>query len=96
MPEKRFSNQTPEQIISHLTFFLRNNMNYNLYIDPLGIYYEIKEARGGVKQDMQLPANWNQMSQKECRDYRHKKRRGHAKIRSVKKGRTVSLKGREY
>jgi len=97
MPEKRFSNQTPEQIISHLSHFLRYNTSYNLFIDPLGIYYEIKESQGNVrKQEIQLPKDWHQMSRKQRRDYRNKKRRVMPKIRNAKKGRTVNLKGREY
>jgi len=97
MPPKKFSNQTSEQIISHLSHFLRSNSMYNLYIDPLGVYYSINEARGGQrKQEVQLPKDWSQMSDRERREYRNKKRRINPKIRSVKKGRTVSLKGREY
>jgi hypothetical protein len=36
------------------------------------------------------------MSGRQRREYRNKKRRSSPKIRTVKKGRTVSLKGREY
>ena len=96
MPPKRFSNQTPEQIVSHLTHFLKNNLMYNLYIDPLGVYYRIDEARGGQKERFELPGNWHQMSNREKREFRQKKRRIMPKIRNVKKGRTVNLKGREY
>jgi len=97
MPPKRFSNQTPEQIISHLSHFLRNNTLYSLYIDPLGVYFSINECHGGPRrQEVSLPKDWHQMSDKERRDYRNKKRRNNPKIRNVKKGRTVSLKGREY
>ncbi|MCX6695347.1 MAG: hypothetical protein NTU61_03540 [Candidatus Altiarchaeota archaeon] len=97
MPPKKFSNQNPEQIISHLANFLKDNNMYNLYIDPLGVFFSINEARGGQrKQEVPLPRDWHQMSERERREYRNKKRRVSPKIRSVKKGRTVSLKGREY
>jgi len=96
MPPKRFSNQTPEQIVGHLSHFLKRNIMYNLYIDPLGVYYSITEARGGQKQDFELPKDWHQMSNREKREFRQKKRRVNPKIRNVKKGRTVNLKGREY
>jgi len=96
MGSKFFSNQDSEQILAHLRNFLRNGLKYNLKIDPLGIHFEIDET---IRRDQRI-TNQEQfshelhgMSQKQRRLFNLKRRRSKPKLRSVKKGRTVSLRG---
>lgn len=96
MSSKFFGNQDCEQIIGHLRNFLRRNVRYNLSIDGLGIHFEINEAiahERRVTNREQFGSELSGMSNKERRLFNLKRRRIKPKIRSVKKGRTVSLKG---
>jgi len=96
MGSKFFSNQDSEQILAHLRNFLRKGLKYNLRIDPLGIHFEINEAvyRGErVTNQDQFSNELHQMSNKQRRLFNLKRRRSKPKLRSVKKGRTVSLRG---
>ena len=100
MSKKQFSNQTPEQIISHLSHFMDNNLKYNLFIDPLGIRLVIKEStrkNGNTpsKKRAQIKKEQENMSKRQKR-ISNTKKRTRPKIRTVKKGRTVELKGRVY
>lgn len=96
MGRKFFGNQDVSQIIAHLQYFLRGGLKYNLKIDPLGVHFEIDEA---VRREQRL-TNVDQyghelsgMSRKQRRNFNLKRRRSRPKLRSVKKGRTVSLRG---
>jgi hypothetical protein len=96
MGSKYFGNQEKEQIIAHIKSFLRPGLRYNLKIDPLGIHFEIFEAvrREERKTNReQFGHEVRDMTQKERRRFNLKRRRTNPKIRSVKRGRTVSLKG---
>ncbi|MFC2154038.1 hypothetical protein ACFLRC_00965 [Candidatus Altiarchaeota archaeon] len=99
--EKRFSNQTPDQIIKHLSNLLSTDTSYSLRVDPLGVYFEIKESRGGRKKKKlsdkraKIKSEQGKMSPRQ-RKLSNTKKRINPKIRSVKKGRTVTLKGRTY
>lgn len=99
MRGKRFSNQNREQIINHLHHFLNRDIMYNLSIDPLSIRFIITESTGGKKNLSEKRIQVRE-EQKNMRK-RHKKlsntkKRTRPKIRSIKKGRTVELKGRVY
>ncbi|MFH1402788.1 MAG: hypothetical protein ABIH11_00790 [Candidatus Altiarchaeota archaeon] len=97
MPAKRFSNQTPEQILRHLTRLLKDNYNYNLYVDPLEVGFMISESTSGTKkQDRKRPKDWDSLSKKQKRRKAAIKPRASSKIRGRKQGRTVNLKGVSY
>jgi hypothetical protein len=97
MPARKFSNQKPEQIIAHLSNLFNREVRYNLFVDPLCIHFtiteslernnEISDKRKKIKEDQQS------MTKGQRKLSGTRKRKG-AKIRSVKKGRTVNLKGR--
>ncbi|MBN2015032.1 MAG: hypothetical protein JW778_07620 [Candidatus Altiarchaeota archaeon] len=99
MAAKRFSNQSGEQIIKHISNFLQEDCSYDLFIDPLGIRFLITEStrkrkKPSVKR-MLLRKEHQNMS-KGLRKLSGTRKRTKPKIRSIKKGRTVSLKGRTY
>jgi hypothetical protein len=97
MGGKRFSNQNREQVISHLYHFLNDDIGYNLSIDPLGIRFMITEStkrrRKPSEKRKQIKEEQKNM-RKRHRKLSNTKKRTRPKIRSVKKGRTVALKGR--
>jgi hypothetical protein len=96
MGSKFFGNQDSEQILAHLRNFLRRNLRYNLKVDPLGIHFEISEAiqrNDRLTNQEQFSHELRGMSQKQRRLFNLKRRRSKPKLRSVKKGRTVSLRG---
>ena len=77
-----------------------NNLKYNLFIDPLGIRLVIKEStrkNGNTpsKKRAQIKKEQENMSKRQKR-ISNTKKRTRPKIRTVKKGRTVELKGRVY
>jgi len=96
---KRFGNQNKDEILRHLANLLRHDVAYNLCVDPLGIYYEIRETIRPPNQvsdkRLMLQQEFRHMSKKKRRLSGTRKRVG-PKIRSVKKGRTVNLKGVVY
>ena len=96
MASKHFKNQDTEKVISHLKHFLKKDVKYNLKIDPLGIHFEInetlKKSQRTTNRD-KFSGELSSMSKKQRRNFNLKRRRLRSKIRSVKKGRTVSLKG---
>jgi YesN/AraC family two-component response regulator len=80
MFEKRFGNQSSEQIAKHLLSLLEKDLKYNLSVDSLGVRFTIEEARG--------------ISKSERRKINSEQPKRH-RIRNAKKGHTVNLKGRE-
>lgn len=98
---KRFRNQSAEQILGHLGRLLDGQSEYNLFVDPLGIYFEVRESRGNGKKKKPSRKKRRIRSEQSGMKPRQKKlsntkKRINPKIRSVKKGRTVTLKGRDY
>lgn len=96
---KRFGNQTPEQIIKHLCHYLGYNARYNLTIDPLEVHFVITESMGSKKGLSDKRRRIREEQRGKSKKYRKMlgtKKRTRPKIRSVKKGRTVELKGRQY
>lgn len=96
MSRKFFGNQDCEQIIGHLRNFLRRGVRYNLSIDGLGVHFEINEAiqhERRMTNREQFKNELSGMSNKERREFNLKRRRIKPKLRSVKKGRTISLGG---
>jgi hypothetical protein len=96
---KRFSNQGREEILRHLANLLKPNTLYHLSADPLEIQFEIRESNRQphpVSEKRQMvQAEYVHMSKRKRRLSGTRKRVG-PKIRSVKKGRTVNLKGVFY
>ena len=100
MKAKKFRNQTSEQILKHLANLLSGDNKYNLFVDPLGIYFTIKESvRTGGDKNAKKRAD-RRGAQEGLSKGRRKKvgtsKRTRPKIRSVKKFRTVPLKGQVY
>jgi hypothetical protein len=102
MKSKKFSNQSVEQILKHLENFLDHSVNYDLSIDPLGVNFSIKEStrrrrskRKKSEKRKRLREEQKGMTKRQKRLIATKKRT-RPKIRSVKKGRAVILKGRIY
>jgi len=96
MGRKFFGNQSSEQTMSHLRRFLRKGVNYNLEIDPMGIHFEIDEAvsrEARTTNRTQFSNELGTMGKKQRRKFNLRRRRSRPKLRSVKKGRTISLRG---
>jgi hypothetical protein len=95
---RKFSNQTVEQVIKHLGNLLDANFRYTLSSDPLGVHFTITESVGGAKNSdkrfMRREAFKN--LSKGMRKHMSTKKMTNPKIRSIKKGRMVNLKGRVY
>ncbi len=99
MKGKRFSNQSQEQIISHLYHFLNEHTEYNLSIDPLVIRFIITEStkkKKKLSEKRKLIREEQKNMTKRQKKLSNTKKRIRPKIRTVKKGRTVALKGRTY
>jgi len=99
MKARRYSNQSKEQIIGHLSNILNEKLVYTLTVDPLGVHYTLRESRkrkkGASTKKIKLKEEQKGMSKKQ-RKKSNTKKRTKPKIRTVKKGRTVKLKGRTY
>ena len=96
---KRYTNQGKKAILKHLEGLLSPKKTYNLCADPLGIYFEIRESTRQKKQrseKMRKIISENKHLSKGKRKQLGTKKRIRPKIRSVKKGRTVNLKGVSY
>lgn len=100
MKAKRFRNQTPEQVLKHLKKLLSDDNKYNLIVDPLGVYYTITEStRTGGRRDARKRQEIRRLQEGLSRGGRKRagtRKRTSPKIRSVKKYRTVPLKGVAY
>ena len=96
---KRFRNQSKEQTLKHLSHLMKESTHYNISVDPLRIYFELRESSRRPKPKSEklerLREETKHLSRKKRRLVGTKKRI-RPKIRSVKKGRTVNLKGVTY
>ncbi len=98
---KRFRNQSAGQILGHLARLFDGESEYDLCVDPLGVFFEIRESRGRGKKKKpsrkkrRIRSEQSQMKPRQ-KKLSNTKKRINPKIRSVKKGRTVTLKGRDY
>jgi len=98
MQKRRFSNQSLEQIIGHLNHFLSEKGKYNLTIDFSKMQFVITRARCRKiisKKRRDIREATKNMTKRQRR-LSGTRKRTRPKIRSVKKGRTVELKGRVY
>jgi len=98
MPGKKFGNQTVDQILKHLLNLLDSGARYNLSVDPLNIHFTIKEAMGKKPRSdkrKKLRAAQENLSTGQKKHMATKKTT-RPKIRTIKKGRTVNLKGQVY
>ena len=98
MPKKKFGNQTVDQILKHLLNLLDSGAKYDLSVDPLNVHFTIREAMG--KKPRSEKRNKLRAAQKNLSKGRKKhmatKKTTRPKIRTIKKGRTVNLKGQVY
>jgi len=98
MPKKKFGNQTVDQILKHLINLLDSEAKYDLFVDPLNIHFTIREAMG--KKPRSEKRNKLRAAQRNLSKGRKKhmatKKTTRPKIRTIKKGRTVNLKGQVY
>jgi hypothetical protein len=96
---KRFRYQTKQQVLKHLSNMLKPGTLYGLKSDPLGIYFEVREStrqrRRLSDKEKRIREETRHLSKKKRR-LSSTKKRIRPKIRSVKKGRTVNLKGVSY
>lgn len=96
---KRFSNQSRDQVVAHLSNLLKDNTLYHVKSDPLEVYIEIRESRKPPKQESEKRKRVREETQhmsKKKRRLSGTRKRIKPKIRTVKKGRTVNLKGVTY
>ncbi|MBN2250831.1 MAG: hypothetical protein JW724_01985 [Candidatus Altiarchaeota archaeon] len=98
MHGKRFSNQTVEQVLAHLGNLLDRSLKYNLSSDPLGVHYTVTESVDRTKNSEKRFKRREALRglSRGARKHMGTKKMTGPKIRSIKKGRTVSLKGRTY
>ncbi|MBU4267138.1 MAG: hypothetical protein L6243_04185 [Candidatus Altiarchaeales archaeon] len=98
MPGKKFGNQTVDQILKHLINLLDPTAKYTLSVDPLNVHFTIREAFG--KAPRSEKRNKLRAAQKNLSTGQKKhiatKKTTRPKIRTIKKGRTVNLKGQVY
>ncbi len=97
---KKISNQTPQQILKHLSHLLTDDEKYDLHADPLKVHFEIKES---TKHTRKKQTTKKKQRKEESKNLPKRKRRlqntrkkTKPKIRTIKKGRTVPLKGVVY
>lgn len=93
---RKYGNQTPEQVISHLKSCLETD-SFNVKIDTFAKVAEISRARKGKKVDSKkksrLRAEMSGMQPKKRRKVLSAKRREKPKLKHVRNGRMISLKG---
>ncbi|RLI94720.1 MAG: hypothetical protein DRO90_00585 [Candidatus Altiarchaeales archaeon] len=95
----RFSNQDTEQIIKHLSNYLNENFRYDLIINvnPQEMEFIIRRSMKKRSRSEKRIINGDMKNlRKRQRRLVRTKKRTRPKIRSVKRGRTVELKGRVY
>jgi len=96
---KNFSKQTPEQIISHLKSYLDagDEDTFNLKIDTFAGVAEVRKARPGKKGDSRkkdkIRAGMSEMAPSRRKKVLSAKRREKPKLKHVRNGRMVNLKG---
>ncbi|MBN2517648.1 MAG: hypothetical protein JXB14_02280 [Candidatus Altiarchaeota archaeon] len=97
MATKKFSNQSFEQVISHLRTHLPQDRSYNLKIDPFTYYAGINASTGSKKDSAKREKIRNEaqrLSQRKRRLALSAKRRDKPKLKHVRNGREIKLKGR--
>jgi ABC-type iron transport system FetAB ATPase subunit len=95
----RISNQDREQVLRHLANMLKPDIYYHVFSDPMGICFEVRESdwrpKPASEKLLMLQAEASTLSKKHRR-LSGTRRRKRPKIRTVKRGRTVNLKGVVY
>ncbi len=95
MSVKRFGNQTVEQIAAHLASSLGPGP-YNIEIDTLSETAAVKRSSGGGGESRKMDRLKGQasgMSPKRRKHAMSAKRREKPKLKHVRNGRTITLKG---
>ncbi len=96
MATKSFSNQTGEQLLSHLEAFLESK-RFDIRIDTFAGVAEVKKSRprkkGPSKKRKRLRKEMKDMRPRKRKKVLSAKRREKPKLKHVRNGRTISLKG---
>jgi len=95
MAFKRFSNQNSEQVAAHLRSFLGADY-FNLEIDTFAGRAEVRKCVGGQGHSNKMErmrARMQGMSPKQRRAAMSAKRREKPKLKHVRNGRTITLRG---
>lgn len=96
MVTKRFSNQTAEQVASHLKASL-DSERFNIKIDTFAGIAEIRKSssgkKGHSKKREKIRGQMADMTQKKRRKVLSAKRREKPKLKHVRNGRMITLKG---
>ena len=96
MSQKNFSNQTGEQVAAHLQKYL-DSKKFDVRIDTFAGIAEVKRARLGRKGDSKkkkrLREQMSGMQPKKRKKVLSAKRREKPKLKHVRNGRMISLKG---
>jgi hypothetical protein len=96
MATTKFSNQTAEQVMSHLQKYLGSE-KFNLSIDTFAKVAEIRVARQGEKGESKkkdrIRGQMEQMQPKKRKQVMSAKRREKPKLKTVRNGRMITLKG---
>jgi hypothetical protein len=96
---KKFSNQTASQVISHLRTFLGADESdkFNVKIDTFANVAEVKKARprkkGKSRKKKRIREEMKNAPKKKRRKMLSAKRREKPKLKHVRNGRMISLKG---
>lgn len=96
MGTKRFGNQDAEQLVAHLKKYLDCD-SFNIEIDTFAKVAEIKRATGGKKGDSKkkdkIRDQMSEMRPKKRKSVLSAKRREKPKLKHVRNGRMITLKG---
>lgn len=99
MATKNFSKQSAEQVIAHLKSYLEagEDDKFNLKIDTFAKVAEIRKARPGKKGESKkkdkIRAQMSEMQPKKRKKVLSNKRREKPKLKHVRNGRMITLKG---
>lgn len=96
MAKKRFSNQSGEQVAAHLKSCLDSD-RFNLEIDTFAGVAEVRKARAGKKGESRkkrrIREQMPDMKPKKRKKVLSAKRREKPKLKHVRNGRMITLKG---
>jgi len=96
MSQKNFSNQTGEQVAAHLQRYLGSD-KFNVKIDTFAGIAEVRKSlpreKGDSKKKARIREQMSGMQPKKRRKVLSAKRREKPKLKHVRNGRMISLKG---
>ena len=95
MSLKRFSNQSAEQVAAHLKSFLGDCLNVEIdaFVGRADVRRSVGGEKGYSKKTERLRQRVQDMSQSERKQAMSAKRREKPKLKHVRNGRMITLKG---